>query len=190
MGDEGESFVAGLHRFVNEDTPLIGVVACLPYFSPARQAMSLSELRAGVWRQYEEVADFIGGLSDEQLARKGRVPLLKETPIGEQPVGMGGRDHKHHLTDHVGQCARSNPASRKRGRPYPSSIRDRQQGQSRRSSTASYRLVIEAAAMNRWSSGGDRGSGGSSSRAAAPRSTSRWTTFRRTSTRRSAWAGR
>src|SRR3990167_10979029 len=85
MGDEGESFVTGLRRFVDEDAPLIGVVAGLPYFTPARQAMSLSELRAGVWRQYEEVADFIGSLSDEQLARKGRVPLLKETPLREQP---------------------------------------------------------------------------------------------------------
>src|SRR3990172_11932081 len=70
MGDEGESFVSGLHRFLDEDTPLIGVVAGLPYYTPARQAMSLSELRAGVWRQYEEVADFIGSLSDEQLGRK------------------------------------------------------------------------------------------------------------------------
>ena len=41
MGDEGESFVTGLRRFVDEDTPLIGVVAGLPYHTPARQAMSL-----------------------------------------------------------------------------------------------------------------------------------------------------
>src|SRR3972149_2348981 len=46
-GDEGESFVASLRRFVDEDTPLIGVVAGLPYYTPARQAMSLEELRAG-----------------------------------------------------------------------------------------------------------------------------------------------
>src|SRR3972149_5511815 len=86
MGDEGESFVTGLRRFVNEDTPLIGVVAGLPYYTPTRQAMSLSELRAGVWRQYQEVADFIGSLNDEQLGRKGRGPLLQETPTGEQPT--------------------------------------------------------------------------------------------------------
>ena len=108
MGDEGESFVTGLHRFLDEDTPLIGVVAGLPYYSPARQAMSLSEMRAGVWRQYEEVADFIGGLSDEQLARKGRVPLLKETPIGEQPTlgQWAGAIINFHLTDHIGQMGK------------------------------------------------------------------------------------
>src|SRR3972149_10997735 len=83
MGDEGESFVTGLRRFVNEDTPLIGVVAGPPYYTPARQAMSLSELRAGGWRQHQEGGGFIGSLSNEQPAHKGRVPLLKETPIGE-----------------------------------------------------------------------------------------------------------
>jgi len=104
MGDEGESFVTGLRRFVDEDTPLIGVVAGLPYYTPARQAMSLSELRAGVWRQYQEVADFIGSLSDEQLARKGRVPLLKETPIGEYATlgQWAGAIINFHLMDHVG----------------------------------------------------------------------------------------
>jgi len=108
MGDEGESFVAGLRRFVDEDSPLIGVVAGLPYFSPARQAMSLSEMRAGVWRQYEEVADFISGLSDEQLARKARVPLLKDTPIGEYPTlgQWAGAIINFHLTDHIGQMGK------------------------------------------------------------------------------------
>jgi len=108
MGDEGESFVAGLRRIADEDTPLIGVVAGLPYFSPARQAMSLSEMRAGVWRQYEEVADFISGLNDEQLARKARVPLLKDTPIGEYPTlgQWAGAIINFHLTDHIGQMGK------------------------------------------------------------------------------------
>ena len=108
MGDEGESFVTGLRRFLNEDTPLIGVVAGLPYFTPARQAMSLSELRAGVWRQYQEVADFIGSLNDEQLTRKARIPLLKETPIGEYATlaQWAGAIINFHLTDHVGQMGK------------------------------------------------------------------------------------
>ena len=108
MGDEGASFVTGLRRFVDEDTPLIGVVAGLPYYTPARQAMSLSELRAGVWRQYGEVADFISGLNDEQLGRRGRVPLLKETPIGEQPTlgQWAGAIINFHLTDHIGQMGK------------------------------------------------------------------------------------
>ena len=108
MGDEGESFVTGLRRILNEDTPLIGVVAGLPYFTPARQAMSLAELRAGVWRQYEEVAEFVGGLNDDQLARKARIPLLKETPIGEYATlgQWAGAIINFHLTDHVGQMGK------------------------------------------------------------------------------------
>jgi hypothetical protein len=108
MGDEGAGFVAGLRRFVEEDRPLIEVTPGQLHLTPARQAMSLSELRAGVWRQYEEVADFIGGLSDEQLARKGRVPLLKETPIGEQPTlgQWAGAIISFHLSDHIGQMGK------------------------------------------------------------------------------------
>ena len=104
-GDEGESYVAGFRRFLDEDSPLIGVVVGLPYYTPARQAMSLSELRAGVWKQYQEVADFLGGLSDEQIARKARVPLLKETPIGEYPTlaQWAGALINVHLVDHINQ---------------------------------------------------------------------------------------
>lgn len=104
-GDEGESFAARLRRFIDEDTPLIGVVVGLPYYTPARQAMSLTELRAGVSKQYQDVADFLGSLTDEQLARKARVPLLKETPIGEHPTlaQWAGALINFHLTDHINQ---------------------------------------------------------------------------------------
>ena len=101
MGDEGESFASGLHRFLDEDTPLIGVVAGLPYYSPAE-----GKLKPGV--RIKEVADFIGSLSDEQLGRKGRVPLLKDTPIGEQPTlgQWAGAIINFHLTDHIGQMGK------------------------------------------------------------------------------------
>jgi hypothetical protein len=104
-GDEGESFAAGLRLFVEEDTPMIGVVSGLPYYTPARQAMSLSDLRAGVWKQYQEMAEFVGSLSDGQLERKGRVPLLKETPIGEYPTlaQWVGAIINFHLPEHINQ---------------------------------------------------------------------------------------
>ncbi len=104
-GDEGESFVDGFRRFIDEDTPLIGVMVGLPYYTPKRQAMSLSELRAGVWKRYQEVSDFLGGLSDEQLERKGRVPLLKDSPMGEYPTlaQWAGALINFHLPDHINQ---------------------------------------------------------------------------------------
>lgn len=84
MGDEGEREVDRLQRFMDEENPLIGIMVGLPYYTPERQAMSLSELRAGVWKRYEEMAVFVSGLNDEQLERGARIPLLKQTPIGEQ----------------------------------------------------------------------------------------------------------
>jgi predicted enzyme related to lactoylglutathione lyase len=101
MGDEGESFASGLHRFLDEDTPLIGVVAGLPYYSPARQTLSLSEMRAGVWRQYEEVA-IIGSLSDDQLARKGRCRCSRRHRSANTAGAVGRRDHQL-PADHIGR---------------------------------------------------------------------------------------
>ena len=112
MGDERANAVTNFRRFLDEDAPLIGIVSGLPYYTPARQAMSLTELREAVWRQYHEVADFLGGLSDEQLARKARVPLLKDTPIGEYPTleqFVGGLTN-FHLTDHINQIRNAREA--------------------------------------------------------------------------------
>ncbi len=104
-GDEGQSFVDGFRRFIDEDTPLIGLVVGLPYYTPARQAMSLTELRAGLSKQYQEVADFLGSLTDEQLARKARVPLLRDTPMREYPTleQWAGVLINVHIPDHINQ---------------------------------------------------------------------------------------
>ncbi len=104
-GDEGEDFGAGLRRFLEEDTPLIGVVAGLPYFTPQRQKMSVSDLLATARRQYGEIAIFLGGLRDDELAHKARIPLLKETPIGEYATlaQWAGAIINFHLPDHINQ---------------------------------------------------------------------------------------
>ena len=105
MGDEGEREVDRLQRFLDEENPLIGVVVGLPYYTPERQAMSLPELRAGVWKRYEEMAAFVSGLSDEQLERGARIPLLKQTPIGEQATlaQWVGVITSFHLPAHIEQ---------------------------------------------------------------------------------------
>ena len=104
-GDEGVGFPAGLSRFVEEDTPLIGVVAGLPYYTPKRQGMTVGDLLSAVRSQYQEMAGFLAGLTDQELARKGRVPLLKDTPIGEYPTlgQWAGAIINFHLMDHVNQ---------------------------------------------------------------------------------------
>ena len=108
-GDEGESAVARLRRFVDEETPLIGIVAGLPYYTPKRQAMPVAELLSSVRAQLEPMGEFLAGLSDEQLARKGRVPLLKDTPFGEYPTlaQLAGVLVNFHLVDHINQIRNS-----------------------------------------------------------------------------------
>ena len=32
------------------------------------------------------IADYVEGLSEEQLSRKAHIPMLKETPVGEYPT--------------------------------------------------------------------------------------------------------
>ena len=104
MGDEGEDILAPFHQIIEEDTPLIGIVTGLPYYTPDRQAMSLAELRGAVSSRFQELAEFLGSMNDADLARKARVPLFKETPIGEYATMaqfVGALDF--HLTDHINQ---------------------------------------------------------------------------------------
>ncbi len=104
-GDDGHNFMDWYTRFIDEDRPLIGIVSGLPYYTPARQSMTVSDLLSQVESQYQQVAQFLGGLSDEQLNRKGRVPLLKDTPLGEYPTLalFAGGLINFHLNDHINQ---------------------------------------------------------------------------------------
>lgn len=104
-GEEGEGFIPSFRRFVEEDTPLIGLRTGIPYYTPKRQALTRDELLSNVRDDYAELAGFLGGLSDEQLARTARVPFLKETPLGEYPtlVQFAGAIVSFHLTDHINQ---------------------------------------------------------------------------------------
>lgn len=103
--DEGESLVHNLRRLADEDTPLIGFASGLPFYTAKRQGMRVAELLAVVRGQYDEMASFVGGLSDEQLGRKGRVPILRDTPIGEYPTlaQFAGAMINLHLNDHINQ---------------------------------------------------------------------------------------
>ena len=95
-----------LKPFVDTDEPTIEVEVGDPLYTPERQAMSFAEMRAAVEEQYGRAAEFLGTLSEEQLARKGKLPpQFKETPIGDS-VTLGQWANaliSFHLTDHVAQ---------------------------------------------------------------------------------------
>ncbi len=104
MGDEGEDILAPFRQIMEEDTPLIGIVTGLPYYTPDRQTMSLAEMRGAVASRFRELAEFLAGLEDTELARKARVPLFKDTPFGEYAtMAQFAGALNFHLTDHINQ---------------------------------------------------------------------------------------
>ncbi|MBI1885624.1 MAG: DinB family protein [Chloroflexi bacterium] len=105
LGEEGQGAVGRFRRFLDEDQPLIGIVSGLPYYTPQRQSMTVADLLAGVRAQYLEVGHYLGGLNDEQLARKARIPLFKDTPLTEYPTlaQTAGALVSFHVTDHINQ---------------------------------------------------------------------------------------
>jgi hypothetical protein len=86
LGPEGIGNLPMLRTILEEDTPLIEIVAEDPFFSEKRSRMSLAELVAALESEYGQMADLAAGLSPDQLNRKAQVPLFKETPLGEYPT--------------------------------------------------------------------------------------------------------
>ncbi|EMG35774.1 DinB superfamily [Desulfocurvibacter africanus PCS] len=108
LGPEGSGHLPILTAFLDQDTPKIDIEAENPFFSDNRARMSFAQLISEVEREYERMAEFAAGLSREQLDRKARIPMLKDTPFGEYPtlevwIGLLGGSEQSHLHFHTGQ---------------------------------------------------------------------------------------
>ncbi|MFO7595744.1 MAG: maleylpyruvate isomerase [Desulfocurvibacter africanus] len=108
LGPEGSGLLPILAVFLDQDTPRIDIEAENPFFSENRARMSFAQLITDVEREYERMAEFAAGLSREQLDRKARIPMLKDTPFGEYPtlevwIGLLGGTEQSHLRFHSGQ---------------------------------------------------------------------------------------
>ena len=90
-------------RFVDEDTPELGIFP--GQHGDDHRDEPLGDLLSQFESNYAEIGGFLSGLSDDQLSRKGRVALLKETPIGEYPTlgQWAGAIINFHLADHANQ---------------------------------------------------------------------------------------
>jgi len=85
-GPEGNDPMALLRAFLEADTPTIDLDVGNPFFSEKRANTSFAALLEEVLRKFEALAAFTSGLTPEQLARKARIPALKDTPLGDSPT--------------------------------------------------------------------------------------------------------
>ena len=85
-GPEGTGHTALLKAFIDSDTPMLDLNAGDPFYTEKRAVMSFGELLVACKANYEQVAGFVEGLTEAQLARTAHIPELKETPLGEYPT--------------------------------------------------------------------------------------------------------
>ena len=81
-----EGHVPGLRRFLDEETPLVDVEPGNPFFTVSREGESLNRLLADFEAEFDRMAEFVRPLTEEQLGRRARIPMLKGSPLGEQPT--------------------------------------------------------------------------------------------------------
>jgi hypothetical protein len=102
-GPEGIGLMPTFTAFLDKDIPRLDIEAENPFFSENRERMSFAELLEEFEGEYNRIAEFVAGLSEEQLNRKAHIPLLKETPFGEYPT-LGAWIQvigEHHLGSHI-----------------------------------------------------------------------------------------
>ena len=95
--------VAAFRLFIEKDVPEIDLEPGNSFFSDTRAKMTFADLLREFESTYKERADFVAGLGPEQLGRKGHIPALKGSPLGDYPTlgalfqGIG----EYHLTFHI-----------------------------------------------------------------------------------------
>lgn len=102
-GSENGGHLPMLQAYLQADTPTIDLDPGNPFFSETRARMTVPQLLAGVEQEYEGIARFSEGLSAQQLDLKARIPVLKESPLGEYPTlgGLLGGLGMYHLQSHI-----------------------------------------------------------------------------------------
>jgi len=106
LGPEESSQLLVLQAFLDEKTPRLDIEPGKSYLSEDRFRTSFAELLSQVETEYECTCRFAEDLKEEQLARKARITMLKDTPYGEYQtlaswLSMIGSMEGSHLKFHI-----------------------------------------------------------------------------------------
>jgi hypothetical protein len=111
-GPEGIGYMPTIYAFVEKDTPRLDIEAENSFFSENRARMTFAQLLDEFEKEHDRIAEFVVGLSEEQLNRKAHIPMLKESPLGEYPTMAGwiqaiGEYHVGMHIDHMREILES-----------------------------------------------------------------------------------
>jgi hypothetical protein len=88
-GPEATGYMPTISAFVEKDMPRLDIEPENPFFSENRARMTFAQLLDEFEQEHDRIAEYVVGLSEEQLGRKAHIPMLKESPMGEYPTLAG-----------------------------------------------------------------------------------------------------
>jgi hypothetical protein len=104
----GFSPVALLKTFADRDLPVVEIVPGATFLDDHRRKMTLKEFADALDTQRRAVLEYLGGLTEAQLARRARIPLFKQF-MGTDEITIPmfvGAIFGYHWNDHAGQLAK------------------------------------------------------------------------------------
>jgi hypothetical protein len=104
----GFSPVALLKTFADRDLPVVEIVPGATFLDDHRRKMMLKEFADALDTQRRTVLEYLGSLTEAQLARKARIPLFKQF-MGTDEITIPmfvGAIFGYHWNDHAGQLAK------------------------------------------------------------------------------------
>lgn len=102
-GDDRNTFLDGVQRVLIEGMTEIDASAGITHYTIDRRQIPLAHLLAAVTRQYRTLGGVAASLTADEIDRRVRIDLLKDTPYGDNPrlgewlVAIADM----HLPDHI-----------------------------------------------------------------------------------------